>query len=180
MSDELANDRDEQVEELRRMLNDHAECTPECCVVEAIIRRGRAGDDQSVTYDLRCQASDECRMLDSFGRHLLAALLRAWDERKGLRMHLSDLANAAFRIGFDRDTAAVQRHAERVVMWLDGGPEPHSIGTGKPLTNELKRLRCELRLFHEKELEEECACDSCATLYRDEEATGMIERRSPK
>lgn len=92
------------------------------------------------------------------------------------RAMLSDLASAILRIGFDRDLAAVQRHAERVVMWLDGGPAPHSIGTVTPLTNEMKRLRAELRLFHEKELEdEECACDSCAKVYADEEASGLID-----
>lgn len=41
------------------------------------------------------------------------------------------------------------------------------------LRNRLARAERELRLFHERELEEPCACDMCVRLYAEDEANGV-------
>ena len=41
------------------------------------------------------------------------------------------------------------------------------------LRDRLARVERELRIFHEKELEESCGCDMCDRLYEEDEANGV-------
>jgi hypothetical protein len=65
---------------------------------------------------------------------------------------------------------------KRRVKTLEQEVVPELCSEVDALRAALTRKSYELRLFHERELDgEECACESCAAIYKHEESVDLIE-----